>query len=56
MEFIKANLKSTIMIAFVVILLVQVLLPTFYDILTSGIEIAVLWFLLFKSGLFQTKA
>lgn len=55
MEFVKANLKSTIMVAFVVLLLVQIILPTFYDLITSGIEVAVLWFILFKSGLFATK-
>jgi hypothetical protein len=54
-DFIKANLKSTIMVAFVVLMLVQIILPTFYDIVTSAIEIGILYFVLFKSGLFKTS-
>lgn len=54
-DFIKNNVRSTLLIVFVVMMLVQVVLPTFYDIVTSLIEIAVLWFFLFKSGLFDKK-
>lgn len=53
MDFIKQNLRSTIMVAAVVLLLVQIVLPTFYDVVTSVIEIAALYFILFKSGLFK---
>lgn len=47
-QLIKDNLRSTILLIFVVLLVVQVILPTFYDFLTSAIEIAILWFILFK--------
>lgn len=54
MEIIKANIRYTIMVAAIVLMLVQIILPTFYDMVTSAIEIAGLWFILFKSGLFKT--
>jgi hypothetical protein len=54
-DFIKANVRSTILVAFGALAVIELILPTFYDFATSCIEIAVLYFVLYKTGLFEPK-
>lgn len=42
--FIKNNLGQWILVAFVVMMIMEIFLPTFYDLATSCVELIVLYF------------
>lgn len=52
-DFIKGNMKVAILAAFVALALMEIILPWFYDLVTSAIELVGLYFLLYHAGLFK---